>query len=39
MIVILMFRPSGLTRNQELVWKRWPFNTLSARNEAAGMKK
>lgn len=25
MIVILMFRPSGLTRNQEIVWRRWPF--------------
>ncbi|MGE0006110.1 MAG: branched-chain amino acid ABC transporter permease [Parvibaculaceae bacterium] len=25
MIVILMFRPSGLTRNRELVWRRpWP---------------
>lgn len=39
MIVILMFRPSGLTRNQELVWKRWPFKRLSERNQAAGMKK
>jgi len=29
MIVILMYRPSGLTRNQELVWKDWPFNKLS----------
>jgi branched-chain amino acid transport system permease protein len=24
MIVILMFRPSGLTRNRELVWRHWP---------------
>jgi branched-chain amino acid transport system permease protein len=39
MIVILMFRPTGLTGNQELVWKHWPFNKLSERNEAAGMKK
>ena len=30
MIVILMYRPSGLTRNRELVWKGWPFNKLSA---------
>ena len=29
MIGILMFRPSGLTRNRELVWKHWPFNKLS----------
>lgn len=29
MIIILMFRPSGLTRNQELVWKGWPFTRLS----------
>jgi branched-chain amino acid transport system permease protein len=29
MIIILMYRPSGLTRNQELVWKGWPFNKLS----------
>jgi branched-chain amino acid transport system permease protein len=29
MIVILMFRPSGLTRNQELVWKSWPFSKVS----------
>ena len=26
MIVILMYRPSGLTRNREFVWKGWPFN-------------
>jgi branched-chain amino acid transport system permease protein len=38
MIVILMFRPTGLTRNQELVWKHWPFKKRSARNEAVGMK-
>ncbi|MGD0639262.1 MAG: branched-chain amino acid ABC transporter permease [Roseiarcus sp.] len=25
MIVILMFRPTGLTRNREIVWRRWPF--------------
>jgi branched-chain amino acid transport system permease protein len=29
MIVILMYRPSGLTRNKELVWKGWPFKKLS----------
>jgi branched-chain amino acid transport system permease protein len=29
MIVILMFRPSGITRNRELVWKGWPFKKLS----------
>jgi branched-chain amino acid transport system permease protein len=29
MIMILMFRPTGLTRNQELVWKGWPFKRLS----------
>jgi branched-chain amino acid transport system permease protein len=29
MIVILMYRPSGLTRNRELVWKGWPFAKLS----------
>jgi branched-chain amino acid transport system permease protein len=32
MIAILMFRPSGLTRNQELVWHRWPFNKLSGQS-------
>lgn len=25
MVVILMFRPSGLMRNRELVWRHWPF--------------
>ena len=30
MIVILIYRPSGLTRNRELVWKGWPFDKLSA---------
>lgn len=30
MIVILMFRPSGLTRNKELLWPRWPFKQLPA---------
>lgn len=29
MIVILMYRPTGLTRNQELVWRGWPFKKLS----------
>lgn len=29
MIFILMYRPSGLTRNQEVVWRGWPFNKLS----------
>lgn len=29
MIVILMYRPTGLTRNQELVWRGWPFSKLS----------
>jgi len=31
MIVILIFRPSGLTRNQELTWSGWPFSKPSAR--------
>jgi branched-chain amino acid transport system permease protein len=31
MIVILMYRPTGLTRNKELVWQRWPFGGLSAK--------
>jgi branched-chain amino acid transport system permease protein len=39
MIVILMFRPTGLTRNQELAWKYWPFNKLSGRDEASGLMK
>lgn len=30
MIVILMFRPSGLTRNKELLWPHWPFKQLPA---------
>lgn len=30
MIVILMFRPSGLTRNKELSWPHWPFKQLPA---------
>jgi len=25
MVLILMFRPSGLTQNRELTWKGWPF--------------
>lgn len=29
MIVILMYRPTGLTRNQEWVWRGWPFKPLS----------
>lgn len=29
MIVILMYRPSGLTRNQEVVWRKWPLKKLS----------
>ena len=29
MIVILMFRPTGLTRNSELTWKGWPFLKVS----------
>jgi branched-chain amino acid transport system permease protein len=37
MIVILMFRPSGLTRNKELVWPYWPFKQLpSGRSRSAG---
>lgn len=39
MIIILIFRPSGLTGNKELVWTGWPFNRLSERNHADGMKK
>jgi branched-chain amino acid transport system permease protein len=30
MIVILMFRLSGLTNNKELMWQGWPFKRLSA---------
>ncbi|MGE3830805.1 MAG: branched-chain amino acid ABC transporter permease [Parvibaculaceae bacterium] len=29
MIVILMFRPSGLMRNRELSWQGWPFSKIS----------
>jgi branched-chain amino acid transport system permease protein len=29
MIFILMYRPAGLTRNQEVVWRGWPFKGLS----------
>lgn len=36
MIVILMFRPSGLTRNRELVWRHWPFNKTQANGMAVG---
>jgi hypothetical protein len=36
MIVILMFRPTGLTRNRELVWRRWPFATAATNGVAAG---
>jgi branched-chain amino acid transport system permease protein len=25
MVLILMFRPSGLTQNRELIWRGWPF--------------
>ena len=32
MIVILMFRPSGLTRNREFVWRHWPFANAVAAN-------
>lgn len=35
MIVILMFRPSGLTRNRELVWRHWPFNQVPVTGGAA----
>jgi branched-chain amino acid transport system permease protein len=35
MIVILMFRPTGLTRNRELAWRHWPFGNAGARNLAA----
>jgi branched-chain amino acid transport system permease protein len=38
MIVILMYRPSGLTRNRELVWKGWPFAKLSGGKQAPGLK-
>lgn len=31
MIAILIYRPSGLTRNRELAWKGWPFTKLSGR--------
>jgi branched-chain amino acid transport system permease protein len=31
MIAILIYRPSGLTRNRELAWKGWPFAKLSGR--------
>ncbi|MGE0237963.1 MAG: branched-chain amino acid ABC transporter permease [Parvibaculaceae bacterium] len=36
MIVILMFRPTGLTRNRELVWRHWPFDNAAATGAAAG---
>jgi branched-chain amino acid transport system permease protein len=29
MIIILMFRPTGLMRNRELTWRRWPFAKIS----------
>ncbi|WP_374650851.1 branched-chain amino acid ABC transporter permease [Dongia sp.] len=29
MIVILIFRPSGLMRNRELRWRKWPFERAS----------
>ena len=31
MIVILMFRPTGLMRNRELLWTSWPFNRISGK--------
>jgi branched-chain amino acid transport system permease protein len=31
MIVILMFRPTGLMRNRELLWTGWPFNRISGK--------
>lgn len=34
MIVILMFRPAGLTRNTELAWKGWPFSRVSENNRS-----
>ena len=36
MIVILMFRPSGFTRNRELAWRRWPFATAATNGVATG---
>ncbi|MDR3517411.1 MAG: branched-chain amino acid ABC transporter permease [Azospirillaceae bacterium] len=35
MIVILIFRPSGLTRNQELSWSGWPFSERSSRQKSS----
>ncbi|TMJ37557.1 MAG: branched-chain amino acid ABC transporter permease [Alphaproteobacteria bacterium] len=35
MIVILMFRPSGLTRNREVVWRYWPFGKKTSANGVA----
>lgn len=29
MVLILIYRPSGLTRSRELIWKGWPFRKLS----------
>ena len=33
MVVILIARPSGLTRNTEIVWRGWPFKRVSAAAE------
>jgi branched-chain amino acid transport system permease protein len=33
MVVILIARPTGLTRNQEIVWQGWPFKRVSAATE------
>lgn len=34
MVVILIARPSGLTRNTEIVWRGWPFKRVSAATES-----
>ena len=34
MIVILIFRPSGLTRNREITWTGWPFSRISGKARA-----
>jgi len=34
MVVILIARPSGLTRNTEIVWRGWPFKRVSAAAES-----
>lgn len=35
MIVILIFRPAGITGNQELTWTGWPFSRLFAHRKKA----